>query len=469
MTVAYRASPFAGGPLAPPGEQAWEVAGQQPFQPVAVESPGGGRVRDNRDPAPRDCVTVQGMNGPVVLHRLAAEAWAAMVRAARADGIAAPLLLPISGYRSSQRQAQLWRTALARYGSPGEARKWVAPPGSSAHQSGRAIDFHLGARNDSRNVGALRGTRAYRWLVANAHRFGFYPYEREPWHWEYNPPATPAHRLASGPPGGVRAGRLKVPALPLLASHTGTEPALILRWNAMPPTPAEIDVVVHLHGYSRPWLSLPSDIEPISGLDLAPPAGTLGRSRPTLAVLPRGHFTGRQQRDGPRYVYTFPALDGTNGRKDGIARLIRFALDRFAATVRGPVPRVARLILTAHSGGGEPLLRILRFVDPNEVHEVHVYDALYGPPDALVAWARRHIAQDRAGSSARGAMRVFHGRGITARHSRALRDALAPQLTSALARCYRVEATTVAHDQMPRRFGRHVLADACADIPGAGP
>ena len=28
-------------------------------------------------------------------------------------------------------------------------------------------------------------TPAYRWLVANADRFGFVPYPFEPWHWEW--------------------------------------------------------------------------------------------------------------------------------------------------------------------------------------------------------------------------------------------------------------------------------------------
>jgi LAS superfamily LD-carboxypeptidase LdcB len=78
---------------------------------------------------------------------------------------------------------------LQKYGSPSEARKWVAPPGGSAHQSGRAIDLYLGSSNDSRNVARLRRTPAYQWMVKNARRFGFYPYEREPWHWEYNPPS----------------------------------------------------------------------------------------------------------------------------------------------------------------------------------------------------------------------------------------------------------------------------------------
>src|SRR5579871_6409568 len=102
-----------------------------PFRPVAVETPGGGRVRDKRDPAPRELSTVRGYGRNVVLHRLAALAWRALVAAARADGIASPLLLPVSGYRSGALQERLWNRALERYGSPEQARRWVAPPGSS--------------------------------------------------------------------------------------------------------------------------------------------------------------------------------------------------------------------------------------------------------------------------------------------------------------------------------------------------
>src|SRR5262249_8028697 len=102
----------------------------------------------------------------------------------------APLLQLTSGFRDPAHQARLWAAALQKYGSPEEARKWVAPPGGSTHQSGRAVDLYLGGKNSSANVANLRTLPAYRWLVANAGRFGFYPYEREPWHWEYNPPAS---------------------------------------------------------------------------------------------------------------------------------------------------------------------------------------------------------------------------------------------------------------------------------------
>lgn len=160
------------------------------FIPIPVESPGGGRIRDKRDPSPSDLVTVQGVSRKIRLHRLAADAWSALVAAARADGLASPLLLLTSGYRSYAEQARLFKQGVARYGSEQAARKWVAPPGGSAHQSGRAIDFHLGSSNSSSNVANLRQTHAYQWLVRNARRFGFYPYENEPWHWEYNPPQS---------------------------------------------------------------------------------------------------------------------------------------------------------------------------------------------------------------------------------------------------------------------------------------
>jgi hypothetical protein len=167
-----------------------------PFTPTPVENPGGGRIKDKRPPNRADVVTVRGVGQRrIPLHRHAATAFRALIRAARADGLAKPLLRPVSGFRDPARQAQLWERAKAKYGSAAEARKWVAPPGGSAHQSGRAIDFHLGGRNASGNVAQLRNLPAYRWLVANARRFGFYPYEREPWHWEYNPPVAQNREL----------------------------------------------------------------------------------------------------------------------------------------------------------------------------------------------------------------------------------------------------------------------------------
>ena len=482
------------------------------FRPVAVETPGGGRIRDKRDPAPGDLVTVHGVNGPVRLQRHAALAWAALVDAARAEGLREPLLLPTSGYRSSARQARLYQLALDRYHTPEQARRWVAPPGASAHQSGRAIDFYLGSRNASSNVAALRRLPAYLWLASHAQPFGFYPYEAEPWHWEYNPPTASApavtpkadqqaaaadrHATAAGAwrgndrgpatadpwsseigSAGIRAGRHEVPSVPVLARHRGRAPALVLRWNDMASAPAEIDVVVHLHGFSQAGPTITGGIERYSGLDLVPVDGALGRgrSRPTLTVLPRGDFSGTKNTGG-LLVATFPALDGSDGRRDGLSRLVQSSLEQFAAKAGIAVPQAGRLIVTAHSGGGLPLLRILQYHNPDEVH---VFDALYWPAGALAGWARRHIRKDRAGlgtagaSAAReympahgGALRVFY-RSPTRRYSRELLRAILPELGPGFTDWYRVEASPLGHWDVPRNYGWRVLADASADVPQA--
>ena len=131
----------------------------------------------------------------ISLHHAAYRAYLKLKQAAEGDGIAPNLLTIISGHRDVATQRSLWARALERYGSPERARIFVAPPGGSPHHTGRAIDFFLGARNDSRNIPALRRTAAYHWLVCNASRFGFTPYGAEPWHWEFNPsgldPAAP--------------------------------------------------------------------------------------------------------------------------------------------------------------------------------------------------------------------------------------------------------------------------------------
>ncbi len=74
-------------------------------------------------------------------------------------------------------------------------RQTVAPPGASPHHTGRAADLFLGhaanagpVSSSSANVTWQRARPWFQWLVCNASRFGFFPYNREPWHWEHNQP-----------------------------------------------------------------------------------------------------------------------------------------------------------------------------------------------------------------------------------------------------------------------------------------
>src|SRR5829696_7605134 len=107
----------------------------------------------------------------------------------------------------------------------------------------------------------------------------------------------------------IRPGEAYLADTPVLAGHAGTQPDLFLRWNAIPAAAEAIDVVVHLHGFSQNGADMElAEKVRRSGLDLA------GRTRPTLAVLPRGNWL--------RWTwYDFPALlDG------GLDRLVADAV-----------------------------------------------------------------------------------------------------------------------------------------------
>jgi hypothetical protein len=76
-----------------------------------------------------------------------------------------------SGWRSLKYQQQLFREALATYGSEAEAARWVATPGTSAHEAGEAVD--------------IGHSDAAAWLSEHGARYGLCRvYGNEPWHYE---------------------------------------------------------------------------------------------------------------------------------------------------------------------------------------------------------------------------------------------------------------------------------------------
>jgi zinc D-Ala-D-Ala carboxypeptidase len=86
----------------------------------------------------------------------------------------------ISAFRSREYQEHL------RQQSPNSGRAGLAV--NSPHFTGRALDIYVGGEPVStkdENRAIQTQTKAYRWLVKNASRFGFQPYFYEPWHWEY--------------------------------------------------------------------------------------------------------------------------------------------------------------------------------------------------------------------------------------------------------------------------------------------
>lgn len=82
-----------------------------------------------------------------------------------------------SGWRSRTYQEQLFRQAVSKYGSAAAAARWVAVPGTSAHESGSAVDVGPSA--------------AAAWLSVHGATYGLCQiYSNEPWHYELRPDAT---------------------------------------------------------------------------------------------------------------------------------------------------------------------------------------------------------------------------------------------------------------------------------------
>lgn len=112
-------------------------------------------------------------------------------------------LVIFSGYRSIERQTQLYDAALKKYGSPAAARKWVAPPGSSNHNYGKAVDM----RYNGVRIG--RPSAIDSWLSSNLGRFSLNrPMSWEAWHVEPNGTRGPG----AGPTGGTSGGPTSGPA-----------------------------------------------------------------------------------------------------------------------------------------------------------------------------------------------------------------------------------------------------------------
>jgi zinc D-Ala-D-Ala carboxypeptidase len=128
---------------------------------------------------------------PIRLVNPAAEAWANMRLAAEQDDIE---LVPLSGFRSIARQAEIFREKRGAGQSLEDVLRYVAAPGFSEHHTGRALD--IGSPEHIELDEQFAETSAFRWLESRAREFDFYlSYPRgnphgigyEPWHWCWRP------------------------------------------------------------------------------------------------------------------------------------------------------------------------------------------------------------------------------------------------------------------------------------------
>ena len=261
--------------------------------------------------------------------------------------------------------------------------------------------------------------------------------------------------------GAVLAGEGYLADTPILLGHAGTQPDLFLRWNKVPLSADRIDVIVHLHGFSQQRGEMPlSEKVSRSGLDL------VGRTRPSLALLPRGNWIRH-------YYYDFPAL-----LAGGIDALVGYAVERFAqATLGGHDLAVDRLILSAHSGGVMPALDIIAEA-ARPPDELYLFDGLYGhdprlgdPMQGLEVvdrWLGERLGREPARP---GALRVVYIEQQTGPFSREVAGLLAHHLAAAdaaqsadLGRRYRVEPSGVPHGYIAAIALPELLADPAAEF-----
>ena len=136
-------------------------------------------------------VTLVEVSGGEMVDERIYEPLMEMLEAAKEDNLG-QLPLVVSGYRTQEKQKQLYDERVAEYEQQGyseaeameQAGQWVAVPGYSEHQLGIAVDLN-GATYD-----------LYFWLQENSYQYGFifrYPGDKtditgtaeEVWHYRY--------------------------------------------------------------------------------------------------------------------------------------------------------------------------------------------------------------------------------------------------------------------------------------------
>lgn len=177
----------------------------------------------------------------------------------------------LSAFRSPERQTQLWNEALAKYGSPDVARKWVAPPGRSKHNHGQAVDLRY-----------LDDT-AREWAHANAQNFGLhFPLSNENWHIEpigargghnHAPAAAPQ---ASGTPAPAMGPARSVVDRPIAAATPAP---------AAPPAPAPVQAPSDQGGLAPLMASLAPAAASMGGGGAGAPQASFGSGDPMAATM----------------------------------------------------------------------------------------------------------------------------------------------------------------------------------------
>lgn len=161
-------------------------------------------VANKQHPLPESYeVKTAYVSGNYRLDSRIADAYKSMISAAKKDGIT---LVIISGFRTYQGQTNLYNNKVNKYINQGYSREkarelaamYVAPPGTSEHLTGLAVDListNWYSYNSDLNSG-FEKTEEFKWLYSHCAEYGFvlrYPkdkeditgYSYEPWHYRY--------------------------------------------------------------------------------------------------------------------------------------------------------------------------------------------------------------------------------------------------------------------------------------------
>ena len=248
--------------------------------------------------------------------------------------------------------------------------------------------------------------------------------------------------------GGISPGEAYLDNTPVLRAHAGTQPDLFLRWNRIPLSAQALDVVVHLHGFSQQGGEMPlAEKVERSGLDLS------GRTRPTLAMLPRGNWIRH-------YYYDFPAL-----LSGGIDQLVDYGVlailprrgiacrSRWIGSFSRLIPAAAcrrSILLPRHPGHLTSFTSSMGFMAGTPRAAIHCEGWKSSTAGSATACGGSRSARAHCGS--------IYIEQQTGPFSRKVAELIARHLTGAdptraasLSRRYRVESSGVQHSQIARR------------------
>ncbi len=128
-------------------------------------------------------------NRDMKLRKEALKAFISMIESAEGDGV---IIRCISAFRPASYQDILYKRAVEKEGLNQQS---TAKPGHSEHQLGTVVDVSS-PEIDFGLKDSFADTDSYRWILANAYRYGFYisytkenhhekGYIWEPWHLRY--------------------------------------------------------------------------------------------------------------------------------------------------------------------------------------------------------------------------------------------------------------------------------------------